>query len=563
MVETNRDSHQAFVRALSEGEQILVYFKDTCLSPEARDGFYGHFLILDVVDKEISLLEYFISHFKSDTKGACSKFQELQNLGLGENVSHIKLRLIHYYVSLIVKNVDLRQQIAAFTDNNERLKAENDELAASNSDLKVVNAQLIDRKAWLVTRNEALTTRHDDLLDKHAKLIARNEQLTASYEALTTKHAELSARNAELIARNEQLLADNDNLAARNTVPTTAPDEFKCPITLETMEDPVFISTGYSYERDAIWKWFEQGLFTCPATGLPVLEVVTKKSDLVPNIRLRQLIQDWRVTERSLESTAIATAAAVAPNAAQTAQAMHAEAYALARPESSAGADSVGADSDHAQYPAAQPGGIVLPSDEVRGLQGEGDEVVQRNLHLQLMTNLGAESAPRLQLVEEASRREREAEEKSRRDRERRLVLNRFLQLHSAHVRLSRMEEEEVSRRDRERGLVSNRSLLLHEMSVSPAREAVEVSAERQAHQDSFRGTLAAILDVGTTGRLGLLVADDARLARAREERVRNYNRQIINYHRQSLFRTYGYPENNRSSYSAGSGYDSDTLRVD
>ena len=113
--------------------RFLCIFKDTCLSPEAkriREDFYGHFLILDVVDEGISLLEYFISHFKSDTKGACSKFQELQNLGLDEN------SLIYNCVSSIVENVDLRQQIAASTENNAKLKAENEKLAASNLDRK-------------------------------------------------------------------------------------------------------------------------------------------------------------------------------------------------------------------------------------------------------------------------------------------------------------------------------------------------------------------------------------------------------------------------------------------
>ena len=379
MVETNRDSHKAFVRALSEGEQILVYFKDTCLSPEAkriREDFYGHFLILDVVDEGISLLEYFISHFKSDTKGACSKFQELQNLGLDEN------SLIYNCVSSIVENVDLRQQIAASTENNAKLKAENEKLAASNLDRKAMNAQLIDRNAWLATRNAELTARNEEAIFSNAFLI---------------KHANYG---------------DHDPMDADCS---TAPNEFKCPISHEVMIDPVVISSGRSYERAAIWKWFKAGRFTCPATGLPALEVVTK-SDLVPNISLRQLIQDWRVREGSLESTA--TAAAVAAKAAQTAQATHAEVSALLlklnirRVRDSLGcssgsdtdssetgadfADDQGVDSDsgHVQYPSAQPGGIVF-SDEDRGLQEEGNEVVLRNLHLQLIASLGDEIARR------------------------------------------------------------------------------------------------------------------------------------------------------------------------
>jgi len=63
------------------------------------------------------------------------------------------------------------------------------------------------------------------------------------------------------------------------------PKEFICPITEELMKNPVKTVNGYSYEREAIEKWFAMGHFTSPLTGedLP-------STDLVPNQTLKKLI---------------------------------------------------------------------------------------------------------------------------------------------------------------------------------------------------------------------------------------------------------------------------------
>ncbi|KAH7431011.1 hypothetical protein KP509_08G025200 [Ceratopteris richardii] len=66
------------------------------------------------------------------------------------------------------------------------------------------------------------------------------------------------------------------------------PDDFKCPISLEIMVDPVIISSGHSYERSSITRWFEEGHTTCPKTGSKLLHY-----DLTPNFCLRRIITQW------------------------------------------------------------------------------------------------------------------------------------------------------------------------------------------------------------------------------------------------------------------------------
>ncbi|KAJ8470367.1 hypothetical protein OPV22_024710 [Ensete ventricosum] len=67
------------------------------------------------------------------------------------------------------------------------------------------------------------------------------------------------------------------------------PPYFLCPISLQLMKDPVTLSTGITYDRDSIERWFfTGGQTTCPVTrrALPDCEVT-------PNHTLRRLIQAW------------------------------------------------------------------------------------------------------------------------------------------------------------------------------------------------------------------------------------------------------------------------------
>ncbi|XP_027925561.1 U-box domain-containing protein 13-like isoform X1 [Vigna unguiculata] len=66
------------------------------------------------------------------------------------------------------------------------------------------------------------------------------------------------------------------------------PDEFRCPISLELMKDPVIICTGQTYERSCIKKWLEAGHGTCPKT-----QQILSTPILIPNHALYGLISSW------------------------------------------------------------------------------------------------------------------------------------------------------------------------------------------------------------------------------------------------------------------------------
>ncbi|XP_041990935.1 U-box domain-containing protein 13-like [Salvia splendens] len=66
------------------------------------------------------------------------------------------------------------------------------------------------------------------------------------------------------------------------------PDDFRCPISLELMMDPVIVSTGQTYERSCIEKWLEAGHSTCPKT-----QQALTSTAVTPNYVLRSLIAQW------------------------------------------------------------------------------------------------------------------------------------------------------------------------------------------------------------------------------------------------------------------------------
>lgn len=68
----------------------------------------------------------------------------------------------------------------------------------------------------------------------------------------------------------------------------SVPNFFICPISLHLMKEPVTLTTGQTYDRRSIEKWFTEGHNTCPST----MQVLSKR-DIAPNRTLQRLIQQW------------------------------------------------------------------------------------------------------------------------------------------------------------------------------------------------------------------------------------------------------------------------------
>ncbi|KAK7358821.1 hypothetical protein VNO77_00761 [Canavalia gladiata] len=73
-----------------------------------------------------------------------------------------------------------------------------------------------------------------------------------------------------------------------NESQNTIPHLFRCPISLDLLEDPVTLCTGQTYDRSNIEKWLAAGNLTCPVTMQKLHDL-----SIVPNHTLRHLIDQW------------------------------------------------------------------------------------------------------------------------------------------------------------------------------------------------------------------------------------------------------------------------------
>ncbi|CAH8381672.1 unnamed protein product [Eruca vesicaria subsp. sativa] len=79
------------------------------------------------------------------------------------------------------------------------------------------------------------------------------------------------------------------NNSRRSSVQMSVPpEELRCPISLQLMYDPVIVSSGQTYERICIEKWFSDGHNTCPKTQQQLSHLC-----LTPNYCVKALISSW------------------------------------------------------------------------------------------------------------------------------------------------------------------------------------------------------------------------------------------------------------------------------
>ncbi|PNY02709.1 U-box domain-containing protein 43-like, partial [Trifolium pratense] len=98
---------------------------------------------------------------------------------------------------------------------------------------------------------------------------------------LERSDAASSTREKEL-----KYFAKRDSLG---TQPLEPLQSFFCPITRDVMDDPVETSSGQTFERSAIEKWFAEGNKTCPLSCITL-----DTSILRPNKTLKQSIEEWK-----------------------------------------------------------------------------------------------------------------------------------------------------------------------------------------------------------------------------------------------------------------------------
>ena len=76
----------------------------------------------------------------------------------------------------------------------------------------------------------------------------------------------------------------------RSEARDTLSSELRCPITLDIMHDPVFLTDGHVFEREAIEDWLQHSSIS-PLTGKPLSD-----TRVVPSPLLRRLCEEYRLS---------------------------------------------------------------------------------------------------------------------------------------------------------------------------------------------------------------------------------------------------------------------------
>ena len=124
----------------------------------------------------------------------------------------------------------------------------------------------------------------DTDLDKVLQHVCELYQ-SAPSETLVIERAMLL--HALLTMRRQRLMVDD---LMKGCDPNAIPNEFLCPLTSKVMIDPVLLSDGNCYEREAIEKWFASNHKESPVTNEPLVSLEMQSHEAL-NAAITEFIQ--------------------------------------------------------------------------------------------------------------------------------------------------------------------------------------------------------------------------------------------------------------------------------
>ncbi|MCO5577311.1 hypothetical protein L7F22_031139 [Adiantum nelumboides] len=158
---------------------------------------------------------------------------------------------------------------------------------------------LLDTKATLTELKEGVKVSHDRLEDLAKRFYLTLNQDVLREAALLEKERELARTEKDELEEEHinQLLVlvtkIGDDLAEQKQAQVEfggipVPADFRCPLSLELMSDPVIVASGQTYERGYIQQWLDQGNTTCPKTRQTL-----NHTNLISNYTVKALIASW------------------------------------------------------------------------------------------------------------------------------------------------------------------------------------------------------------------------------------------------------------------------------
>ncbi|KAM3758489.1 hypothetical protein ACB098_01G048000 [Castanea mollissima] len=123
------------------------------------------------------------------------------------------------------------------------------------------------------------------LLDKVPDHMVQKRNILRYFFHLLKKYREIIGQN---LNGSTLLQHDESSYQSIDSGTPEPPEEFKCPISMRLMYEPIIIASGKTFERFWIEKWFNEGNKTCPITHMKLDHL-----SLTPNIAMKALISKW------------------------------------------------------------------------------------------------------------------------------------------------------------------------------------------------------------------------------------------------------------------------------
>ncbi len=199
-------------------------------------------------------MDKFVEHAKINEINECKKMLELDGNLANQKPPYRKYYLIHHL---------------AFANNKEAF----DQLQ-----------KLCQFDMTLLT-NDQKTASEVAIEQNHTRFAHYLENLSPEMRAIREKHQEEKQKQKEKqkpVQVDDQLEKQIISTGGNNML-----DCFTCPLTREIFRDPVILSDGFTYEREAIQHWLSLGHRRSPMTNMELTNV-----DLVPNMVIKQALQE-------------------------------------------------------------------------------------------------------------------------------------------------------------------------------------------------------------------------------------------------------------------------------
>ena len=127
-----------------------------------------------------------------------------------------------------------------------------------------------------------------EYLKELVKLLRRRtDQIAAQIAPLLRQRSRMREEIEERTRQLEDTTRQLEKALVENKTLKKQPQEFYCPITHAVMKNPVFAVDGYTYEREAIERWFSY------YDTSPITNEVLSSNKLTPNWNLRSQIASW------------------------------------------------------------------------------------------------------------------------------------------------------------------------------------------------------------------------------------------------------------------------------